>query len=112
MMDDPFPNAPSFDELEEMYQPVEDFDDIGEYSSANEDWYEAAPSVAARLMVTVARDHDDFREHLLEDDSFGSAHEMRKYDKEAHRKLNGLKLSALQGGTAESMARSKLRGDD
>lgn len=112
MTDDPFPEAPTYDELEEMYTPLDEFDDLTEFADANEEWYNEAPFVAARLMVRVAREHDEFRAALLEDDDFGVAHEMGAYDEEAYRKLNSMSLSAFQGGTAENMARHVLGDDD
>lgn len=112
MRDDPFPNAPTYDELEEMKVPLSEFDNIGEYSEANKDWYNNAIPVAARLIVQVAREHDEFREHLLEHDDVGSAHAMGQWDQDRHNKLNMLGLSAFQGGSAENLARGILEEDD
>lgn len=110
--DDPFPDAPSYEELEEMKQPMEDFDDISEFSEANEDWYNAAPYVAARLIVEAARENDEFREAFLEDDEPGRAHRMGEYDPERHEKLDTIGLSMFQGGSAENLAERTLRGVD
>lgn len=107
---DPFPSAPTYEELENMRGKMEDYDDIVEFSRDNEDWYNAAPYVAARFIVRVAREHDGFRERLLETDEVGVAHEMSQYDEETHSKLNSMGLSAFQGGHAENLARQKLRG--
>lgn len=103
--DDLFPEVPSYEELEEMHTDLGEYDDIG-------DWYNAAPQVAARLIVQAAREHDEFREVMLASDEFGVAHTMAEYDEERCEKLNSMGLSAFQGGTAENMARNVLEEDD
>lgn len=100
-MEDPFPEAPSYEELERMKEPMDEYDDIVEFSEANRDWYNEAILVAARIMVEVAAEHEEFRQHLLDG---GSAHDMKKYDEQQFSKLMEMGLSANRGGTAERAA--------
>lgn len=112
MSDDPFPDHPTFEELDEMLTAMEEFDDISNFSEANGEWYNEAPYVAARLMVETAREHDEFRQRLVEADEGGVALSMDEYDEERGKKLNSIGLSMFQGTTAERLARSKLTEGD
>lgn len=111
-MEDPFPDAPSYDELGEKKVNMSEFDDLKSFTDANREWYNDAIPVAARLMVQVAREYEEFREQLLSnDDEVGTAHRMSEYDSGTYQKLNQMGLSALQGGQAENLAREELRED-
>lgn len=111
LVNDPFPESPTYEELAEMHTSLEEFDNLADYAEANREWYNTAPFVAARLIVLVARQHEEFRKRLFVDDRMGTAHAMAEYDEEMHRKLNEIGLSAFQGGSAENMARSVLEDD-
>lgn len=112
MSDDPLPDAPSYDELGELKQPMEDFDDLSEWGDANEEWYNAAVPVAARLIVQTAREYPEYRTELLEADEVGIGHKIKEYDNERGRKLAAIRLSAFQGGSAENLARDVIGDDD
>lgn len=105
---DPFPDAPSYAELEEMHVDMSECEDIVEFSEKNRDWYNEAVPVAARLIVEVAREHDEYRQQVLDSDELGVGHEMQPYDAKRYTKLNEMGLSASQGGSAENLARTTL----
>ena len=109
-IEDPFPFKPSYEESEEMKVGPDEIDDITTFAEANREWYDAAPYVAARMFIETAREHDEFREKLLEDDEFGAGHAMAEYDGERMERLNSMGLSAFQGGSAENIARKRLGG--
>lgn len=113
MTDDPFPEAPSYEELEEMKpEPEEMFKQAQNDESPATEWYNQAVQVAARLIVEAAQEYDEFREYMLEENEFGAAHAMSEYDEDRHQKLNTMGLSAFQGGSAENLARRYLSDDD
>lgn len=112
MSDDPFPDAPSYEELEEMRADPEEFDDPGEYVMENREWYNEAVLVGARLIVEAAREYPEFKEQVLEREEPGVGHVMADYDEEKHEKLNTMGLSAFQGSEAERLAASELRNND
>lgn len=109
MSEEIFPEAPSYEELEEMREEPSDYDDLAEFAENNEEWYEKAVPVAARMIIEAAIEYESFKDHMLEDDSFGAAHKMKEWDKEKHEKFNSMGLSAAQGGTAENIAREYIR---
>lgn len=110
-MKEVFPDAPSYEELEEMKTPMEEYDDITEFSNDHEEWYNEAPKVAARLIIQVAQEHDGYRSIIVQKDDFGRAHAMLEYDPETYDKFC-MGLSANQGGAAENIAQSYLKNND
>lgn len=106
---DPFPDAPSYEEIEEMRPSMEE---ALSGTDESREWYNQAPFVAARLIVEAAREHPAYREAVVEADDWGVGHEMVEYDPDRYEKLNTMGLSAAQGSMAERMARDHLEGDD
>lgn len=118
-------NALTREELDSIHEPVEDFDDIGEYADANTEWYNEAVWTAARLFVEAAEESEKFstdfvadvqREETIEYEDGESItievdawrDTMQKEVPEYHEKVMGIGLSAFQGGSAEQVARSIL----
>jgi hypothetical protein len=87
-------------------------------------WYAEASYTAAHILVQEAEKDEQFRELLLskettEVDAFPNepgyapveVQKWREYSDSVNEKLDSLHLSSLQGSTAESKARKKLRCD-
>lgn len=89
-------------------------------------WYNECVWTAAALFVEAAEESDEFREsfvnerkvevdafpeadeeHLVESDEWRQV--MKEEVPELHEKLMGIGLSAFQGGSAEQVARRRLR---
>lgn len=107
-MENPFPEKCSYKELKEKKPSPEEMFEGDGMMYDEESWYNQAPFVAARLIIQVAEENEDFRSILLEDGDLGVAHRMSNYDEETYTKLNSIGLSSFQGGAAEKIARQYL----
>lgn len=112
MSSDPFPDKPSYAEVQEKKPNLKEML-LNEDYKRSDSWYNQAPFVAARIIIHVANEYDGFKqEFLTSEQSVGAAHAMSEYDEEQHRKLNDIGLSAFQGAHAEKMARKHLEGQE
>lgn len=107
------------EELDDLHTPLEEFDDLTEYSKANEEWYNECVYTAARLFVEAAQKSDRFRDAFVADEQRESdkyeyatidvwREVMQEEVPEKYEKVMGIGLSAFQGGSAESTARKAL----
>ena len=116
-------NALSVERLEEL-RP--DWDEHMEGTWRSTKWYNEAPFTAAALFIEAAEENEQFREDFIEnetiqvpefpnDDSNVTVpsekwrqtlvEELPQYNE----KIDSIGLSAFQGGSAEKMARDRLR---
>jgi len=108
------------EELDSLKVPMDEYDDITEYSEDMTEWYNEAVWTAAELFVQAAEQSDTFREWFMSQETKpvevgDSSVEMEVWRStlekelpEYHEKIMGIGLSAFQGGSAESVAREVL----
>jgi hypothetical protein len=107
-MENPFPEKCSYKELNKKKPSPEEMFEGGDMMNDEESWYNQAPFVAARLIIQVAEENEDFKMLILDNKDIGVAHKMSNYDEETHTKLNSIGLSSFQGGAAERIARQYI----
>jgi hypothetical protein len=95
--------APTYSEIKEMEPEPEEMLEGGDHV---DEWYEAAPLTAACIFVQAANESDSFRETFVANGSWREV--MNEEVPEYYEKVMDLKLSAFQGGHAESKARKHL----
>lgn len=114
--------ALSYDELQELKVPVDDYDDLSEFADDQKDWYNEAVWTAAELFVQAAEESDAFRDSFVSDEKTEEEMEwgdgetttieadawrnvMKEEVPEYHERVMSIGLSSFQGGKAEQVAR-------